>query len=90
MRMRPKPMPPSSGYQRVLWLLVWKTSERRSGTTPMMGSCWRLRESRTATVTMHDRQSRMKRSVPASKMGRDDTTLVRVLYTSSSLTSSVQ
>lgn len=42
------------------------------------------------TVMMHDRQSRMNRSVPASKIGFDETTFVLVLYASSSLTRIVQ
>lgn len=45
----------------------------------MMGSCCLFLESRTVTVAIADRQSRMNLSVPALKIGLDDTTLVLVL-----------
>ncbi len=72
------PMPPSKGYHLVTWELVCRMSESLKGTTPSIGSCSRCRESRTVTVTMPERQSRMNRSVPALKMGLLLTTLVRV------------
>jgi hypothetical protein len=80
-RIRPNPMPPSRGYHRVAWELVCKISDNLRGTTPRIGSCSRLRESRTVTVTIADRQSRTNRSVPALKMGLLVTAFARVRYT---------
>ena len=81
MRIRPKPIPPSSGYHRVTWELVWRMSDSLRGTTPSIGSCSRWRESLTVTVTIADRQSRTKRSVPALKIGLLVTAFARVRYT---------
>jgi hypothetical protein len=77
-RIRPNPIPPSSGYQRVAWELVCRMSDKRRGTTPSIGSCSRLRESRTVIVTIADRQSRTNCSVPALKMGLLLTAFARV------------
>lgn len=84
-RIRPNPIPPSNGYQRVAWELVCRMSDNRRGTTPSIGSCSRLRESRTVTVTIVDRQSRTNCSVPALKIGLLLTAFARVRYTWQSL-----
>ena len=80
-RIRPNPMPPSRGYHRVTCDDVCRMSDSRSGTTPRIGSCCRYRWSRTVMVMIELRQSLMKRSVPALKMGLLLTALARVRYT---------